>query len=183
MEALLSFVMDGLVWLISGLGGGKRSGIVSILIAGVGMYALLYLLFAVGPNITLTCTRVGTGVQCNIEERLVVWPLTIGGLGYVTGAINDQNCTNSGCGYRVLLLTLEGNRPLRNEYAIGSKADFVNRLNSFIANKNRASIELVDSGGLSPQFLTNCLFSLLAIGLAVLGLLLLFWGYRSRRNH
>ena len=161
---------------------GRIDSIFSMGILLVFVVAVLAII-AFGPSIKLTCTREGAaGVRCNFEERIIVWPVTVGGLGYVTGAINDQRCNNSGCTYRVVLVTPEGKRPLRDEYSSGSKADFINKLNSFIADKNQARIELIDNGELSPQFSANCLIPLLVIGLASLSLLFLFWGYRSRRN-
>ncbi len=131
---------------------------------------------AFGPIVTLTCARQDTSdVFCTYHTFGLGG--SMGSIGVVLGGVNDQRCDWSGCRFRAVLETTGGMRPLTNEYTPGSKADFVDRLNMFIADKSQTSVELTQSPDLSGLLPPG-----LAVGLAVFGAGLVFWGYRLRRK-
>lgn len=174
MEALLSLVMEGSVWLISRLSRGKVPELVAILFVGVGACAIPNLLFTLGPTITLTCTREDTAdVFCRFNSQIFVLGGSTGGILRVQEAVNERKCIESSCTYRVVLQTTDGKYPLTDDYTSGSKAAFVDRLNSFIADKSQTKIELTQSPDLS---------GLLPPGLVIVVLALLVWGYQMRRK-
>jgi hypothetical protein len=150
--------------------------------AGFGLDGFLILLFVVGiiiffvfgPSVTLNCTRRDASeVFCTYKSQTFMLGGSIGGIRNVQRAVNEQKCDGASCKYRIVLETADGKRPLTNEYTSGSKADLVDKLNAFIADKSQSQIELTQSPDLSCLFL---------IGLCAVGSLALFLVYRIKRK-
>jgi hypothetical protein len=137
----------------------------SVVFVGVGLLVLFFL----GQNDTLRCTRTGgTQVHCTLTTT---W-MNISRLKEVTfssliSANTEENCDEDGCTYRVMLVTSSGGLPLTNVYSSGyeSKQKMVDQINSYLRTSDQRSLEIESSSGL--WIVLPVFFILVGIGLGV----------------
>lgn len=175
MDGIFELITEVSVWLVSRLSRDKFPELVTIILVPIGLVAMLGLLVAIGPTITLTCTRqVASDVYCSYDSQIFLMGGTADGIQHVYRAVNQRGlCDGSNCSYRIELETADGRKILSDQFTSGSKADFVDRLNSFIADHSQTTIELTQAPDVS---------GLLPYCLIVVALILILGGYRLRQK-
>ena len=147
----------------------------SILVGLVFMVLGIFFMFVFGQTTDLTCTKTETGqTECTKEVKfLSVLPMSTGEFRDVYRAEVEESCDDDGCSYRIVLTTIDGERPLTGYYTSdwSSKNEMAEQINTFIRSNNiRGELSVQEQSGLwaslfSLVFVLVGLYQLLLNGL------------------
>jgi hypothetical protein len=147
----------------------------SILFGLVFMVLGIFFMFIFGQVAELSCTKTAAGeTECSkVVKFLGVIPLSSSEFRDVYRAEVEENCDDDGCSYRVVLTSIDGERPLTSYYSSGwdSKQELAGRINAFIgSNVSGGTLSIQENSGLwasllSLVFLLVGLYQLILKGL------------------
>lgn len=139
----------------------------SILIGLFFMVIGLVFMFIFGQVTDLSCTKNAAGrAECSTEVKFLgVFTLSSSAFKDVYRSEVEESCDDEGCNYRVILTTIEGQRPLTAYYTSdwSGKEKIAAEINDYIgASAGRESLSIQENSGLWA--------SLLSLAFALIGL-------------
>lgn len=128
----------------------------SILIGLMFMIIGIFFMFIFGQTTDLSCAKNDVGkTECTKTVKFLgVVPLSTGEFRDVYRAEVEESCDEDGCSYRVVLMTIDGQRPMTSYYTSdwSGKEQIAAQINTFIgATANRGPFFIQEQSGLWPS--------------------------------
>jgi len=136
-----------------------KADLKSILFGLVFIVLGIFFMFIFGQVTDLSCSKTAAGrTQCVKGVKFLgVIPLSSSEFRDVYRAEVEESCDDDGCSYRVVLTSMDGERPLTSYYTSGwdSKQELAGQINAFIgSNMNGGTLSLQESSGLWASLLS-----------------------------